>query len=221
VGLVVTSAVVVALIVGAGVILSGQTYRAPGGTQVAEGLGTATVDGVTMPHVLLHVAIYPDASGSVDGVPVHPHGNPSWPTYGPTDDFEVPAHALVTVDVRQYDGGATITNPWFATVRGTVGGVMTVDGRVVHSINPKQVAHTFTLRGLPGAEQGFFLNVPLPDVATGYADDGRYRHVVFSFVSGAKGLYAWSCEFPCGSMLGGLGGAMSAPGYMSGLVHVV
>jgi hypothetical protein len=221
VGFLATAVVVVVLIAGAGVLLSRQTYRAPGGTQVAQRLGTASVDGVTLPHVLLHFATYPDAAGTVDGVPIHPHGNPSWPAYGPTDDFEVPAHALVTVDVKQYDGGAAITNPWFATVRGTVGGVMTVDGRVVHSIDPDQVAHTFTLRGLPGAEQGFFLNVPLPDVATGYADSGTYRHVVFSFVSGAAGLYAWNCEFPCGAMLGNFGGAMGTLGYMSGFVRVV
>ena len=220
-GLAATAAVIAALILGAGVLLHGQTYQAPSGTQVARRLGAVTVDGMTLPHVLLHLATYPDASGTVNGTPIHPGGNPSWPAYGPTDDFEVPAHALVTVDIKQYDGGGTITNPWFATVRGTVGGVMTVDGRSVRSINPNQVAHTFTLRGLPGGEQGFFLNVPLPDVATGYADSGKYRSVVFSFVSGATGLYVWNCEFPCGSMVTGFGGAMGALGYMSGFVRVV
>jgi len=220
-GLILTFAVVIALTAGVGVLLSRQTYRAPSGTQVARRLGTATVDGVSMPHVLLHFATYPSASGTADGVPIHPEGHSTWPAYGPTPYFEVPAHALVTVDVRQYDGGATITNPWFATVRGTVGDVMTVDGRMVHAIDPHQVAHTFTVQALPGGDRRFFLNVPLPDVGNHYSDHGTYRSVVFSFVSGPKGMYAWNCEFPCGQMVAGNGGSMGTLGYMSGYLHVV
>ena len=119
---------------------------------------------------------YPDASGSVNGQPIHPGGNPSWPAYGPTNQFQVPAHALVTVTMRQYDSGGSLNNPWFATVRGTVGGVARVNGQLVHSIDPDNVGHTFTVRGAPGTDPGFFVNVPLPAVpGNNQADNGTVR----------------------------------------------
>jgi hypothetical protein len=220
-GLVVCLLVAGVLVGGAWALLGTQTSRSPGGTQVARRLGTAVVDGRVLPHVALSFSTYPFAGGTSGGVPVHPGGNGTWPTVGPTSDFQVPAHALVTVTVRQYDGGAALDDPWLATVQGTVGGVATVDGRVVHSVDPDQVAHTFLLRSLPGAPSPFLVNVPLPDVpGTGYADDGTHRVIVFSFVSGPRGTYVWNCEFPCGQMVARFGSAMSTLGYMSGYVHV-
>ncbi|HYA67147.1 MAG TPA: hypothetical protein VED63_00300, partial [Acidimicrobiales bacterium] len=141
---------------------------------------------------------------------------------GMTNEFQVPAHALVTVTVKQYDSGGTLNNPWFATVRGTVGGVATVNGKSVQSIDPNDVAHTFTVRGTPGTDPGFFLNVPLLAVGgNNQSDNGPYNTIVFSFVSGSKGIYAWNCEYPCGTMVAGFGGTMGAYGYMSGFIHVV
>lgn len=221
-GLILTLVVVAATIAGLALFFRSQSYASPSGIEVAKSVGVATVDGLTMPHVTLSFATYPDASGTVGGVPIHPGGNPSWPAYGMTNQFQVPAHALVTVTVTQFDSGGSLNNPWFATVRGTVGGVMTVDGKTVTSINPDDVAHTFTMRGTPGIDPGFFLNVPLPDVGgTNQSDNGPHHTVVFSFVSGSKGLYAWNCEYPCGTGVAGFGGPMAIFGYMSGFVHVV
>jgi hypothetical protein len=67
------------------------------------------------------------------------------------------------------------------------------------------------------------LSVPSPvsslgDNATNTAGD---QVVTFSFIAGAKGLYAWNCEFPCGLGIGGFGAVMSTYGYMSGYLHVV
>ena len=203
------------------VLLAGQTYRPPTGTQVAAPLGTATADGAVLQHVALHFDVYPYANGSVGGVPVHPGGNRTWPTISPTSNFQVPAHALVTVTVRQYDAGAALNDPWFANVRGTVGDVATVDGRSVHAVDPNSVGHTFLLQSLPGAATGYFLNVPLPAVHGPFGDGGAHHTVVFSFVSGPKGTYAWNCEFPCGQMIALFGSAMSTTGYMSGYLHAV
>jgi hypothetical protein len=158
----------------------------------------------------------------VNGKPIHPSGNPGWPAYGPTNQFQVPAHALVTVTVRQYDSGGSLNNPFFATVRGTVGNVARVNGKLVHSIDPNNTGHTFTVRGMPGTDPGFFLSVPFPAVpGNNQADNGQYELVTFSFVSGTKGLYGWNCEFPCGVQIAGFGGPMSAFGFMSGFIHVV
>jgi hypothetical protein len=199
-----------------------QTYTPPAGTQVARSLGTVTVGGATLPHVALSFQTYPDSTGSVNGKQFHPSGNPSWPAYGLTNQYQVPAHALVTVTVRQYDSGGSLNNPWFAKVVGTVGGTATVNGRTVSAIDPNNVAHTFTVRGTPGTDPGFFVNVPLPAVpGDNQADNGQYETVVFSFISGSKGIYAWNCEFPCGTMVASFGGPMNAYGFMSGFVRVV
>jgi hypothetical protein len=158
----------------------------------------------------------------VNGTAIHPSGNPAWPAYGPTNEFQVPAHALVTVTVRQYDSGGSLNNPWFAKVYGTVGGVAIVDGKPVRGISPDNVGHTFTVRGAPGVDPNFFLSVPLPAVGgNNQADNGQYHTIVFSFVSGGKGTYAWNCEFPCGQMVASFGGVMGAYGFMSGFIHVV
>lgn len=215
---------VIALIVfaGVGLLFHAQAYSSPVGTEVATPVGTSTVNGVTLKHVTLHFNTYPDASGSVNGVPVHPGGNPAWPSYGPTNQYQVPAHALVTVTIRQYDSGGALNNAWFDKVRGTVGGTATINGKVVTSINPNNVGHTFTVRGTPGTDPGFFVSVPLPLVpGDSQTDNGKYETIVFSFISGDKGLYAWNCEFPCGTSIASFGGPMNAYGYMSGFVHVV
>jgi hypothetical protein len=199
-----------------------QVYTSPVGTLVATPAGSVTVNGQTLQHVTLAFNTYPDSTGMVNGQPIHPSGNPGWPAYGPTNQFQVPAHALVTVTVRQYDSGGALNNPFFATVRGTVGNVARVNGKLVHSIDPNNVGHTFTVRGIPGTDPAFFLSVPFPAVpGNNQADNGQYESVVFSFVSGSKGTYAWNCEFPCGVQIAGFGGPMSAYGFMSGFIHVV
>jgi hypothetical protein len=221
-GLILT--VVIALIAfgGVGLLFHSQYYKSPVGTLVATPAGTAVVNGRTLQHVNLAFNTYPDSTGMVNGNPIHPSGNAAWPAYGPTNQFQVPAHALVTVTVRQYDSGGALNNPFFATVRGTVGNTAIVNGKAVHSIDPNNVGHTFTVRGVPGTDPGFFLSVPFPAVpGNNQADNGQYESVVFSFVAGTKGTYAWNCEFPCGTQIAGFGGPMSAFGFMSGFIHVV
>ena len=130
-GFAITLVVALAIFAGVGLLFHAQTYASPAGTLVAKDVGTVTVGGVTLKHVTLAFNTYPDASGSVNGVPIHPGGNPSWPSYGPTNQYQVPAHSLVTVTIRQYDSGGALNNPWFDKVRGTVGGIATVNGKVV------------------------------------------------------------------------------------------
>ncbi len=222
IGLVLTLVIAAAVLAGVALLFRTQYYTSPSGTLVATPAGSVTVNGRTLQHVTLAFNTYPDSTGMVNGQPIHPSGNSSWPAYGPTNQFQVPAHSLVTVTVRQYDSGGALNNPFFATVRGTVGNIALVNGKPVHSIDPNNVGHTFTVRGAPGVDPGFFLNVPLPAVpGNNQADNGQYESVTFSFVSGTKGVYAWNCEFPCGTQVAGFGGPMGAFGFMSGFIHVV
>jgi len=176
----------------------------------------------TLERASLSLSTYPDSLAGEHGKGGGPH--PGWVSYGPTTNLQVPAHALVTVTIRQYDSGGTITNPFFASVRGTVGGIEQINGKTVKGIDPDTVAHTFTIHGLVTNQPWLFVNVPLPQVppnapnlANGYPAP---MVVTFQFQTGNPGHYVWQCEYPCGISYLNFGGPMSTEGYMTGTLTV-
>ncbi len=212
-----------ALVVGiAGTVLSQAGTQGPATNAVVR--GTAQTPRGELPHAFLNLSSYPDSLAGPHGKSGGAH--PDWVTYGPTSNLHVPAHALVTVTIKQYDSGGTVTNPYFAHVHGTVGGTVVVDGKTVDHINPDNVGHTFTLHALPTNQDPLFVSVPLPATADDAppAPHSAYAkpHVVtFSFVTGGRGHYVWNCEYPCGDgYYAKFGGPMSTRGYMSGTVTV-
>jgi hypothetical protein len=232
---------VISLVIGVtavGLVIFGfskQQYHAVDRSVAAKSVGMIEYQGKNREHVVLTFGTYASAEGkygtmlSVEGAPslpsaeIHPGGNPAWPAYSPSNEFSVPAGAYVTVVWHQYDSGGTVNNPYFAQAHGTIGGTETVNGKTVTGVDANNMAHTFTVRPAPGTASDFFLSVPSPvsslgDNATNTAGD---QVVTFSFIAGAKGLYAWNCEFPCGLGIGGFGAVMSTYGYMSGYLHVV
>lgn len=185
--------------------------------------GTVTTSKGTMPHAFLSLDTYPDSMAGEHGPNGGPH--PTWVSYGPSTNLWAPAHSMVTVTVHQYDSGDTLNNPWFATVRGTVGGVEIYNGRAVNHISWHLVGHTFTLRGIPStAQTNLFVSVPLglvPDSRKALSNGYPAPQVIkFSFMTGSPGKYQWNCEFPCGISYQGFGGPMSTLGYMSGTLTV-
>jgi hypothetical protein len=178
----------------------------------------------------LELATYGDSSQITWRRTNDGQGPHDWVSYGPTTDLQVPAHALVTVTIQQYDSGEPIPNTFLATVQGTVGGAMTVDGEKVSQIDSESVGHTFTVHNYPSTTQDpLYINVPLPAVSDEEAEaadaEGRLSKphvVVFQFITGSAGTYAWNCEFPCGDgTYAKFGDGMSSYGYMSGTLHVV
>jgi hypothetical protein len=216
-----------AVVSGLGVwIANAQPHQKP---LVATPDGTVTVvrhgHSVTMPRVTLKLATFPDSLEGVHGSNGGPH--PDWVTYS-NDNLVVPAHAEVVVTIDQYDSGGPLNNSFFGNVFGTVGGTATVNGRVVRHVDPSQVGHTFTLRGIPGNSSTLFVSVPLPlnpssatPVQIGAGSYPSPVVVTFKFFTGDKGQYAFNCEFPCGeTRIGQFGEAMSTFGYMSGTLTV-
>jgi hypothetical protein len=175
-------------------------------------------------HVFVHLSTYPDSMAGEHGKDGGKH--PDWVSYGPSTNITVPAHSLVTVTISQYDGGEAITNPWFATVHGTIGGTETVNGKPVTHINPLTVGHTWTLHAAPTAQDPLFVSAPLPalpddaPLAPGSAYPKPIQ-VTFSFRTKSPGKYVWNCEFPCGDgFYAKFGGPMSTRGWMSGTFTV-
>jgi hypothetical protein len=215
-----------AIVLGAvAVLLHSGADTAP--TLVASVTGTASTVPGAKTTATLDLATYSDSAAIKwrrdDGV--GPHAD--WVSYGPTTELQVPAHAVITVTIRQYDSGESIPNPFLATVEGTVGGTAVIDGHPVRNVDPKLIGHTFTIHNFPSSKQDpLFVNVPLPAVSESApnAPGSNYPapHVVtFQFVTGGPGTYAWNCEFPCGDNYAGFGGAMGTNGYMSGTLTVV
>ena len=195
---------------GLGVLFYAQTYTSPSGTQVAQSVGTAVVNGVTMPHVTLSFQTYPDSTAASTGCRSTRAATRAGRPTGLTNVYQVPAHALVTVDRPPVRLGRLAQQP--VVRHGTGHGrrdVATINGKVGRLDRPEQRRPHLHRPGRPRAPiPGFFLNVPLPAVGgDNQADNGQYHTVVFSFVSGSKGTYAWNCEFPCGSMVASFGGA--------------
>jgi hypothetical protein len=190
--------------------------------------GTTTAADGPMKTATLDINTYPDSAAiswrrTNGGV----GAQPDWVSYGPTTNLQVPANAVVTVTIHQYDGGEPIPNPFLAQVHGTVGDTATIDGKVVTGIDANHVGHTFTVHSFPNPDQpDLFVSVPLPAVAEDApivaGTDYPAPHVVtFQFETHGPGIYAWNCEFPCGGRYAGMGDAMSTYGYMSGTLHVV
>jgi hypothetical protein len=228
-----------AVIAAAGFVLA--RASAPQEELVAQRVGTSSivVDGQrrTVNHEALTISAYPDALfGDVLGGENGAH--PDWVAYS-NNNLVVHANSLVTITVKQYDGGEVLNNSYFGNVVGTIDGTATVDGKKITSWSPEHVGHTFTLRGIPGSGRNIFVSVPIPandevdlcDPAEenpeicAYQGAGYYPkkavEVTFSFYVGEAGQYQWNCEYPCGgTRIGQFGNAMSTWGYMSGTLTV-
>lgn len=158
--------------------------------------------------------------------PLNAHAD--WVRYGPNTNIVLPAHALVTMTIENYDGSSPILNQFYSQVQGVIGGVMTVNGKPVTSLDPSVVSHTFTIHSIPSSQQPWlYVSVPLmgePDaVEAAGADNGFPPHpevMQFSFRTGGPGAYIWQCFDPCGWGFDGFGGPMQTRGYMSGTVIV-
>ncbi len=160
-------------------------------------------------------------------------GNKSWVSYlikNPEGEwvhstmFKVPAHSLVRVTVYQFDGQSGLRNPFLSQVHGTVGNTMTVNGKVMDSIDPEAASHTFAI-----PQMG--LIVPLfgvPEEAPNQCEEGpctldqKHETITFVFRTGKPGHYRWQCFVPCAAgFLYGFGGPMQTIGYMDGFLQVV
>lgn len=203
--------------------------------------GTANTPQGTLKHAALTLQTFPfdpyedpawiDANvkgKTLNGIPFPsgPGDNSDWVKYWPTTNLVVPAHALVTITIQNYDSATPLLNPFYARPQGTIGESITVDGQAVTQVDPNNVSHTFTIHSIPNAEQPWlYVSVPITGVASdAKADDAGMpnKPVVteFSFVTDKPGHYIWQCFDPCGSGFNGFGGPMSTKGYMSGTLTV-
>lgn len=168
-----------------------------------------------------------------------PGDNQDWVTYWPTAALVVPAHALVTITIENYDSATPLLNDFYARPQGVQGNAITVNGQSVTQVDPTNVSHTFTIHSIPNANQPWlYVSVPItaepgncdpsqpnvkpPDCVE--ADDAGMPNspmvTEFSFETQGPGQYIWQCFDPCGSGYNGFGGPMGTKGYMSGTFTV-
>jgi hypothetical protein len=156
------------------------------GVRAQKGLGyePAATKSTTGAHITL--SVYPD-SMVCHGAGGGPHNQ--WVTYCPSTNIKVPANSTVTVTIRQYDSSSTLHNPFFDTVRGTVGGVAYVDGKAFKRIAPDAPGHAFTIQTPPNASEKYlFVNVPLLGVSeSNVSDTDKPTVTTFTFRTGGAG----------------------------------
>lgn len=209
----------------------------------AVGLGTVVVAGLIAYYVLSYLVVRPSAVQAAGSAPharltlqtvasigFGPH--PDWVSYLArtpqgkwvhSTTLKVPSHSLVTVTIYQFDTATGLRNPYFGGPEGLVGD-MTVDGKVVKTLDPDLASHTFAVPDLG-------VSVPLqgvPDKAKNQCSvapcklSEAHTTVTFTFRTGKKGTFRWQCFVPCaaGFILGN-GGPMQSIGYMDGYLQVV
>ena len=82
-----------------------------------------------------------------------PH--PSWVSYYVVDakaqnwqhktTFVLPANTLVHVTIYNYDSASALRNNWFGQPTGTVGGVISLNGKTTNAIDPDSASHVFSI----------------------------------------------------------------------------
>ncbi len=138
--------------------------------------------------------------------------------------YVLPANTLVRVTIYNYDSASGLRNPWFGQATGTVGGVITVNGRLTRGIIPDNASHVFSIPaiGLAVPLQGISDNAKNPCGNAPCSLSYDHTTTTFTFRTPGKGLYRWQCFVPCAAgYIAGFGGPMQTVGYMDGFIKVV
>jgi len=161
-----------------------------------------------------------------------PH--PTWVSYYAVDansanwqhktTYVLPANTIVHVTIYNYDGGSGLRNPWFSQPTGTIGDVMTLNGKVTKAIDPDDASHVFSIPqiGLAVPLEGVSDNAKNPCGNAPCSLSFDHTTTSFTFRTPGKGLYRWQCFVPCAAgYIAGFGGPMQTVGYMDGFIKVV
>jgi hypothetical protein len=188
----------------------------PGSAAATETSSGASLDLATVPAAALNDA------------------HPTWVSYyvvapGATNwqhktTFVLPANTLVHVTIYNFDSASALRNNWFGQATGTVGGVMTLNGKTTQGIDPDDASHVFSIPqiGLAVPLDGISDNAKNP--CSNAPCSLSYDHTIttFTFRTPGKGLYRWQCFVPCAAgYIAGFGGPMQTVGYMDGFIKVV
>ncbi len=138
--------------------------------------------------------------------------------------YVLPANTLVRVTIFNYDSASALRNNWFGQATGTVGGVMTLNGKTTQGIVPDNASHVFSIPqiGLSVPLLGVSDNAKNPCSNAPCSLSNDHTVTSFTFRTPGKGLYRWQCFVPCAAgYITGFGGPMQTVGYMDGFIKVV
>jgi hypothetical protein len=160
--------------------------------------------------------------------------HPTWVSYYAVDakaqnwqhktTYVLPANTLVHVTIYNYDSASALRNNWFGQPTGTVGGVISLNGKTTNAIDPDSASHVFSIPqiGLAVPIQGISDNAKNPCGNAPCPLSFDHTTTSFTFRTPGKGLYRWQCFVPCAAgYISGFGGPMQTVGYMDGFIQVV
>ena len=159
--------------------------------------------------------------------------HPTWVSYYAVDaksqnwqhqtTYVLPANTLVHVTIYNFDSASKLRNNWFGQPTGTVGGVITLNGKTTNAIDPASASHVFSIPqiGLAVPIQGVSDNAKNPCGNAPCALSFDHTTTSFTFRTPGKGLYRWQCFVPCAAgYIAGFGGPMQTVGYMDGFIKI-
>ena len=160
--------------------------------------------------------------------------HPTWVSYYAVDasdghwqhktTYVLPANTLVHVTIFNFDSASALRNNWFGQAVGTVGGVMTLNGKQTQAIVPDDASHVFSVPqvGLAVPLEGISANAKNPCGNAPCSLSYDHTTTTFTFRTPGKGLYRWQCFVPCAAgYIAGFGGPMQTVGYMDGFLKIV
>ena len=213
-------------------------------------LGTAIVTAAIAAGIALYIALYltaaPQSSAAVTtssgphlylatvaaAEPSDPH--PTWVSYYSVSSdsthwkhattYVLPAHTLVHVTIYEYDGQSGLRNPFLASVTGTTGDKMLLNGKPTSAVDPDTASHIFAVPQLnvsvPLPGPGDNAKNPCPNAPCSLSQ--AHNTITISFRTPGKGIYRFQCFVPCAAgYIDGFGGPMQTVGYMDGFLKVV
>jgi len=133
----------------------------------------------------------------------------------PANNIRIPVHTLIQLAIISYDTPTANSTDDEGKVTGTVGGtIYLINGTTamgtdvtqpwggnVTSVPGNMLAHTFTIQQLG-------INIPVV---------GGDTEIAYLYLN-QTGTFQWICLTPCGFGPTGMGGAMSASGWMEGQI---
>ncbi len=138
--------------------------------------------------------------------------------------YVLPANTLVHVTIYNFDSPSGLRNPFIGQATGTVGGMISLDGKPVPGINPDNASHVFAIPqlGLSIPINGISATAKNPCGNAPCTLSNDHTTTTFTFRTPGKGLYRWQCFVPCAAgYIAGFGGPMQTVGYMDGFIKVV
>lgn len=132
-------------------------------------------------------------------------------------NISLPVRTLIQVTIVSYDTPTPGSTDLQGKVNGTMGGTVFLINGTTASMGAMPVPYSQNVTSVPGASLAHTFSIP--ELGINIPVVGGDTEIAYLYFT-TTGTFIWLCQTPCGFGPNGTGGAMSATGWMTGLVNV-